>query len=62
MNVYKLHIAVMELFYQQVLIVKGFSSTAVHVDYKFHSDDMLDALIFLKNYLKQNYIHVFVYV
>ena len=28
-------------------------STAPYVDYKIRSDDMLDALIFLGNYLKQ---------
>ena len=28
-------------------------STSQHVNYKIRSDDMLDTLIFLKNYLKQ---------
>ena len=31
-------------------------STAPYVDYKIHSDDMLDALILLKNYLNQLYL------
>ena len=32
-------------------------STAPYVDYKIRSDDMLDASIFLKNYLKQLYTY-----
>ena len=47
LNINKLHTAILELFYQQVLIATSIFQRDRMSNY------MLDALIFLKNYLKQ---------